>query len=339
MFEYYYHEILRRTIIAFGTLFNGIEIKHDDSDGDVSSVIKVPLAYGPTQKFLARLQQSPDLNKATQVSLPRMSFEFVGLQYDGSRKVTTTQTFKSETVGVATAIRKTYMPVPYNMSFELSVFTKLNDDMLQIVEQILPYFQPAYNLSVDLVSTIGEKRDIPVIIENITMEDDYEGDFTTRRSLIYTFRFTAKTYLFGPVGSRADGDKDLIKKATIGYIAGGYTKTPSRDVTYSVVPRATKAYDSNVTTNLSVDIGLDSTMIEVNDSSAIAANTYVIIDNESMYVDKKDATDTNKLFVNRGADGTTPTAHVAGAGVNLVTTATNALIEVGDDFGFDGSFN
>ena len=138
MLEYYYHEILRRTIISFGTLFNGIEIKHDDSDGDVSSVIKVPLAYGPTQKFLARLQQSPDLNKATQISLPRMSFEFTGLQYDGSRKVTTTQTFKSETVGIATAIRKTYMPVPYNMSFELAVFTKLNDDMLQIVEQILP---------------------------------------------------------------------------------------------------------------------------------------------------------------------------------------------------------
>ena len=261
------------------------------------------------------------------------------MQYDGSRKVTTTQTFKSETVGVATAIRKTYMPVPYNMSFELSVFTKLNDDMLQIVEQILPYFQPSYNLSVDLVSTIGEKRDIPVVIENITMEDDYEGDFTTRRSLIYTFRFTAKTYLFGPVGSKASGDKDLIKKATIGYIAGGYTKTPSRDVTYSVVPRATKAYDSNVTTNLSVDIGLDSTMIEVNDASGIAENTYVIIDNESMYVDKKDVTDTNKLFVNRGADGTTPTAHVSGAGVNLVTTATNALIEVGDDFGFDGSLD
>ena len=141
-----------------------------------------------------------------------MSFEFVGLQYDGSRKVTTTQTFKSETVGIATAIRKTYMPVPYNMSFELAVFTKLNDDMLQIVEQILPYFQPSYNLSVDLVSTIGEKRDIPVIIENITMEDDYEGDFTTRRSLIYTFRFTAKTYLFGPVGSKASGDKILSRR-------------------------------------------------------------------------------------------------------------------------------
>ena len=110
-----------------------------------------------------------------------MSFEFTGLQYDGTRKVTTTQTFKSQSVGIATAIRKTYMPVPYNMSFELSIFTKLNDDMLQIVEQILPYFQPAYNLSVNLVDTIGEKRDIPIVIENVTMQDDYEGNYSTRR--------------------------------------------------------------------------------------------------------------------------------------------------------------
>jgi len=334
MFEYYYHEILRRTIIAFGTLFNGIEIKHEDSDDNVASVIKVPLAYGPTQKFLARLQQSPDLNKPVQITLPRMSFEFVGLQYDGSRKVTTTQTFKSETVGVATAIRKTFMPVPYNMSFELTVLTKLNDDMLQIVEQIVPYFQPAFNLSVDLVSTIGEKRDIPVVIENITMEDDYEGDFTTRRALIYTFRFTAKTYLFGPVGSRAEGSKDLIKKSTIGYIAGGSTKTPSRDITYSVVPRATKAYDANVTTTLGTDIAADTTVFDVADASGIAENTFVIIDSESMFVDKKSG---NKLIVRRGEDGTTPTAHVTGAGINLITTTTNDLIEIGDDFGFDGS--
>ncbi len=334
MFEYYYHEILRRTIIGFGTLFNGIEIKHEDSDDNVASVIKVPLAYGPTQKFLARLQQSPDLNKPVQVTLPRMSFEFVGLQYDGSRKVTTTQTFKSETVGVATAIRKTFMPVPYNMSFELTVLTKLNDDMLQIVEQIVPYFQPAFNLSVDLVSTIGEKRDIPVVIENITMEDDYEGDFTTRRALIYTFRFTAKTYLFGPVGSRAEGSKDLIKKSTIGYIAGGSTKTPSRDITYSVVPRATKAYDANVATTLGTDIAADTTVFDVADASGIAENTFVIIDSESMFVDKKSG---NKLIVRRGEDGTTPTAHVTGAGINLITTTTNDLIEIGDDFGFDGS--
>ncbi len=332
MFEYFYNEIFRKTIIGFGTLFNDITVKQEDS------TVKVPLAYGPTQKFLARLEESPDLNKRTSLTLPRMSFEFTGLTYDSSRKVTTTQQFtvKDKTTGKNT--NKAYMPVPYSMQFELSVMCKLNDDALQIVEQILPYFQPQYNLTVNLLSSMNEKRDIPVIIENITMEDDYEGDFTTRRSLIYTFRFTAKTYLFGPVGSKASGDKDLIKKATIGYIAGGYTKTPSRDVTYSVVPRATKAYDSTVTTNLSVDIGLDGNMIQVNDSSAIAENTYVIVDNESIYVDRKDSTDTNKLFVKRGQDGTTPTAHVSGAAVNLVTAATNALIEVGDDFGFDGSF-
>ena len=337
MFEYYYHEILRRTIISFGSLFNGIEIKHEDSSDNTVSSIRVPLAYGPTQKFLARLQQSPDLNKPVAITLPRMSFEFVGLQYDGSRKVTTTQTFKSSTVGIATAIRKTYMPVPYNMSFELAVFTKLNDDMLQIVEQIVPYFQPSYNLTVDLVKTIGETRDIPVVIENITMEDDYEGDYTTRRSLLYTFRFTAKTYLFGPVASAASSDNDLIKKATIGYISGGYTKTPTRDVTYSVLPRATKAYDDNVVTNLSLDVGADGNMIQVNDSSSIADNTYIVIDSESMYVDKKDSADTTKLFVKRGQDGTAITAHVSGAAVNLITSATDALIEIGDDFGFDGS--
>ena len=138
------------------------------------------MAYGPTQKFLARLEQSPDLNKSTAMSLPRMSFEFTGLTYDGSRKVTTTQTFLATDKDTGTEVKKTYMPVPYNMQFELSIMTKLNDDALQIVEQILPYFQPAYNLTIELVETIKEKRDVPIVLENITMQDDYEGDFLLR---------------------------------------------------------------------------------------------------------------------------------------------------------------
>ena len=103
------------------------------------------------------------------------------------------------------------MPVPYNMQFELAIMSKLNDDALQIVEQILPYFQPAYNVTVELVEALQEKRDIPVVLENITMQDDYEGDFTSRRVLLYTLRFTAKTYLFGPASAAT---KDIIKKAT-----------------------------------------------------------------------------------------------------------------------------
>ena len=195
MFEYFYNEVLRRTIISFGTLFNNITIKHEDSSDNVVSVVKIPLAYGPTQKFLARINQSPDLNKPFAITLPRMSFEFTGLTYDPSRKVSTVQNFTVKDPDDGSIVKKQYMPVPYNMQFELSIMSKLNDDALQIIEQILPYFQPAYNLTVELVESIQEKKDIPVVLENITMQDDYEGDFTSRRVLLYTLRFTAKTYL------------------------------------------------------------------------------------------------------------------------------------------------
>ena len=148
MFEYFYNEILRRTIISFGTLFNDISVKNEET------VVKVPLAYGPTQKFLARLEQSPDLNKSTAMSLPRMSFEFIGLTYDPARKISTTQKFSVKDPTDGSEVKKTYVPVPYNMQFELSIMTKLNDDMLQIIEHILPYFQPSYNLTIDLVKSI-----------------------------------------------------------------------------------------------------------------------------------------------------------------------------------------
>ena len=337
MFEYFYHEILRKTIISFGTLFNGLTIKHKDSDDDTTSVIRVPLAYGPTQKFLARLEQSPDLNKAIQITLPRMSFEFQGLTYDPTRKVTTTQTFLSPDSSTKSTEKKTYMPVPYNMQFELSIMCKLNDDALQIVEQIVPYFQPAYSLAVDLVSTIGEKRDIPVTLENITMDDQYEGDFSTRRVLLYTLRFSAKTYLFGPVSSTTT---DIIKKVSIGYIAaessGKNSRTGGRDVTYSVTPRATKNYDGIVATNLTNDISLEDRVFEVNSGSALTVNKYIVIDNESMYVDKING---NEITVNRSQDGTTAATHVAGADIGTITSDDNDLIEVGDDFGFDGSYS
>ena len=337
MFEYFYHEILRKTIISFGTLFNGLQIKHKDSDDNTTSVIKVPLAYGPTQKFLARLEQSPDLNKSIQITLPRMSFEFIGMSYDPSRKVTTTQTFISPATDDKAEEKKTYMPVPYNMDFELSIMCKLNDDALQLVEQIVPYFQPSYALSVDLVSTIGEKRDIPVILENITMVDDYEGDYSTRRVLLYTLRFSAKTYLFGPVSSTTS---DIIKKVAIGYIAaessGTKSRTGGRDVTYSVTPRATKNYDGVVATNLTNDISLADVTISVDDGTALTVNKYIVIDNESLYVDKING---NEITVLRGQDGTTAAGHVKGSNVGKITEADNLLIEVGDDFGFDGSYS
>jgi len=331
MFEYFYHEILRNTVIAFGSLFNEIKIKHINNEDNVVSVIRVPLAYGPTQKFLARLNQSPNLNKPIQITLPRMSFEFTGLTYDSTRKSTTTQTFTTKSAEDNTETKKVYLPVPYNMQFELSIMSKLNDDALQIVEQILPYFQPAYTMTVDLVDTINEKRDIPVILENITMQDDYEGDFTTRRVLIYTLRFTVKTYLFGPTLSAT---KDIIKKTTISYITGDTTNTPTREVVYSSEPRAIKNYTGIIVTNITNDINTEDTLITVNNASSILPNTYLDIEGEEVFVKLVSG---NVLTVERGRDGTTITSHLAGAEIKSITSADNELIETGDDFGFSGS--
>ena len=329
MFEYFYNEILRKTIISFGTLFNGITVKQTDS------TIKVPLAYGPTQKFLARLEQSPDLNKSTAITLPRMSFEFTGLTYDPTRKVTTTQQFivKDPVSGADT--KKAFMPVPYNMQFELALMCKLNDDALQITEQILPYFQPAYNVTVDLVGSIKEKRDIPIVLENITMQDDYEGDFDKRRVLPYTLRFTAKTYLFGPV---TDATKDIIKKSTVTYLAGG-SKSAARDITYSVTPRAIKNYTGVVLTNLSDNITLGDTELTLDDGSKIPAisegeKLFVEIGGEEVWVKARDG---NTITVERGQDNTTAVSHIKGTAVKSITAADNELIEEGDDFGFDGT--
>ena len=324
MFEYFYNEILRRTIIGFGTLFNGISIKNDNNE------IRVPLAYGPTQKFLARLTQSPDLSKGTAITLPRMSFEFTGLTYDPTRKVTTTQQFSVKDPTTGEESKKAYMPVPYNMQFELALMCKLNDDALQITEQILPYFQPAYNLTIELLGSIKEKRDVPIVLENITFQDDYEGDFSTRRVLLYTYRFTAKTYLFGPVSTAT---KDIIRKATVTYISGD-SKSVNRDVRYSVSPRAVKSYTGTVVTNLAADVGTSDVEIKVNDASSMSTSTYYEIDGEEIYVTRIDG---NDLIVERGKDGTTIGSHLVGDPVKSITSDDNALIPEGDDFGFDGT--
>ena len=231
---YYYHEIMRKTIVAFGTLFNQINIRHDDASGNTYSNLKVPLAYGPSQKFLARLEQQEDLNKPVQITLPRMSFEMNNIQYDATRKTGITQTFKAVDKNTS-AVKKVFMPVPYNIGFELNILSKLNDDALQIVEQILPYFQPSFNVTIDLISSIGEKRDVPIVLDSISFQDDYEGDFSTRRALIYTLRFTAKTYLFGPV---ADSSEGLIKKVQLDYYADTNTQTAKREVRYTATPKA-----------------------------------------------------------------------------------------------------
>ena len=186
-------------------------------------------------------------------------------------------------------------------------------------------------MTVELVDEINEKRDVPVILENITMQDDYEADFTTRRVLIYTLRFTVKTYLFGPISSAT---KDIIKKTTISYIAGDTTNSPSREIVYSAEPRAIKNYTGIVLTNLTNDIGTEDTLITVNNASSISPNTYLDIEGEEVFVKLVSG---NVLTVERGRDNTTITSHLSGSEIKSITSVDNELVETGDDFGFSGS--
>jgi len=329
MFDHFYHQIFRKTVIAFGTLFNNIQIKRDSSDGIVDEIIEVPLAYGPTQKFLARIEQQADLNKPVQMSLPRMSFEFTGISYDTGRKLAGTQHFTTTLKSDKTDIKKVYFPVPYNMDFELSIMTLLNDDALQIVEQILPYFQPNYTLTIDLVETIGEKRDVPITLESINFEDNYEGDFTTRRVLLYTLKFTAKTYLFGPV---KDSAKDIIKSVSIGIGGGDNSGAGGRNLIYKK-PVATKNYTGIIKTSLNLDTLPDATILNVNDASKISEGSYITIDDETIYVRSING---NQITVTRAAYNTVAAEHVGGSAVYSIDDSDNALISAGDDFGFGG---
>ena len=204
MFGHFYNEGMRKMTIAFGQIFNNIQIKRKDSSGAVIQSIKVPLAYAPKEKFLVRLDQQPSLSEREfAITLPRLGFEISGIEYDASRKLTKVQKFKHIKDNIdGKVLNYNYMPVPYNISYQLYCFTATAEGGLQIVEQILPYFQPDYTVTINVVPEMGIKRDVPIVLNNINYEDSYSGDFESRRAVIYTLNFTAKTYLYGPASTQ-----------------------------------------------------------------------------------------------------------------------------------------
>jgi hypothetical protein len=328
---YFYHEIFRKTVIAFGTIFNDIEIRHANSSNNTTSIIKVPLAYAPIQKFLARIEQQPDIESKKGITLPRMSFELTSFNYDNSRKLTVTKEFKAIDKTNNREVKKVFMPVPYNVGFELNIMTKLNEDALQIIEQILPYFQPAYNITVNLIDGINEKKDIPVVLEGISIRDDYEGNYDTRRVLIYTLRFNVKTYLYGPVPTTST--PGIIKKVQVDLHTDTAPYTP-RSFRYTATPTATKNYTGNSLTTLSNSIDESITSIDLNDASSLSVGSRIYVNEELLKVQQITG---NSLKVIRGYEGTTPSSHVSGESIYLVDSSDDLLIESGDDFGFSGS--
>ena len=234
--QQFYHETIRKIIIAFGTTFNNIQLVRKDNDGNITQSMKVPLAYGPQQKWLVRLNEDADLSKQVAITLPRIGFEIQNLSYDPARKLNRVQKFKKIKTGKSNTLESQFMPVPYNLSVQLYVMAKQSDDALQIVEQILPFFQPDYTLTVNDMADMGIKRDVPIILNSISYEDNYQGDFETRRALIYTLDFTAKFYLYGPVTSTG-----VIKTVQVDQYADIKDNAPRREQRYTVSPKPMSA--------------------------------------------------------------------------------------------------
>ena len=259
---YFYNESMRRMTIAFGQLFNKIKVKRKDSEGDIVQSMAVPLAYAPKEKFLVRLDQQPNLNEREMaITLPRMSFEISGIQYDASRKLNRIQKFKTVKAGEdGKVMTYNYMPVPYNISYNLNVFTATAEAGLQIVEQILPFFQPVYTVTVNAIPSMDIKRDVPIILNSVNYDDSYSGDFTSRRAVIYTLGFTAKTYLFGPATTQK------VIKEVQSDLHTNSNGDESREVRITITPNPTSSDADD-------DFGFTTTITDFDDGKSYNPST------------------------------------------------------------------
>jgi hypothetical protein len=224
---HFYHETVKRSVSIFGTLFNNITIKKTKSDGTVLSQQIVPISYGPKQKWLERLSEEADLSDGNRsaISLPRMAFEIAGFEYDATRqqnKLIRSQKSTLESGDVKRSFQ--YAPAPYTINFTLSILAKQANDGLQIIEQILPYFQPEYNVTMKMVDSMSEVRDVPITLNSVAMEDTYEGGFDERRVIEHTLEFSMKIYFFGPV-YQGTIIKNVIERDYINTDTGGFTTT------------------------------------------------------------------------------------------------------------------
>jgi len=226
MYEYFYHSITKKAVVAFGSLFNDIHIARFNSDGSEKERIKVPLSYMTKQKFISRLEQDPSLNNPYYMALPRMSFEFANLTYDASRKNDSIQ--KSISKGTDSFYSFRYGRIPYNLTFMLHIFAKNTDDALQIMEQILPWFGPEYSVNIKMLNPTDVSVDVPFIIQGVSYDEDVEeSDFETRKTVSASIEFNCKLYYYGNVtemdfgatgGTSGFGDNVLIPQGMVGKV-------------------------------------------------------------------------------------------------------------------------
>jgi hypothetical protein len=246
----FYNASLRKYVVLFGSLFNDIIIDHTNGTTADYESFKVPLAYGPREKFLARLEGDPNLDRGYSVSLPRMGFEITRITYDPNRKLATTGSYVgSAPAGNKNVFSKAYNPVAYDIQFRLSVMVKQAEDATRIVEQILPFFAPDFTLTVKLLDALPDyKLDIPVVLNDVSIDDTYDGSFKERRALIWNLDFTLKGYLFGPVSKSR-----VIKVSTVNMSANALL-TPHLSKTKTSPGQLANGY---LTSNSSLTVSYD----------------------------------------------------------------------------------
>jgi len=257
---YFYHEKIRKCVSIFGRMFNNLYVLRKNSSGAVISQVKVPLSYAPKAKYLERIRENPDLDTDTKVAikLPRMSFEITAFTYDTTRQLAKTSNFN--TIGSGPANRqKFFAPVPYTINFQLNIYAKTQDDALQVVEQILPYFNPQYTLTIKpfLVEYPTFKEDIPIAIQAVSFTDDFDGQLETRRTIIYTLDFEMKVSFHGPIEN-----KDIIRTsiANINQINAGLLDSDVKLETITVTPNPSNTLgtaDSDFGFDTDIDLAFD----------------------------------------------------------------------------------
>jgi hypothetical protein len=236
--DHFYHAIMRKTVSVFGTLFNDIRVVRKDNNGIVKDHQRVPLSYGPKQKFLARLDSQANLNDPKiALKLPRMSFEITNVSYDTTTKTSSLNTITTTTT--PTTRSTVGQMTPYVVDMQLNIIAKNQDDALQIFEQIIPYFQPTYTLSVKLIDDIDKSFDVPITLTAINLQDDYEGEYASRRSLIYTLDFSIKVKFFGP--SSQQGIITTVSTDVNNIDTFGFIEEITAESTFAVVPATANA--------------------------------------------------------------------------------------------------
>jgi hypothetical protein len=253
MVPHFYNGSIRKYIIMFGRMFNDIDIVRYTSAGAVEQQIRVPIAYGPSEKWLTRLNEDPGLSKKVAVQLPRLGFELTSMNYDPNRALNKMHKNSAKNTYTNT-VHNQYTPVPYNFNISLTGMFAYQEDAVQVVEQIVPFFRPEWTMSLKLIDEIPDYYDIPTVLNNMSIEDTYEGDFETRRAIIYTWDFTVKGYLFGPIRNKGVIKRtivDISNNATADPI--GTEVGPDKKITLTPGLTAAGTPTSNTAASVSID--------------------------------------------------------------------------------------